>query len=56
MEAIILSILGVMALVLVSLAAVLGLVILVLHEARYIIHLSARLGSCATHDTQRHET
>jgi hypothetical protein len=51
-----LSILGAMTLVLVSLAAVLGLVILVLHETRYIIRLSARLGSCATHVTRQHET
>lgn len=48
MEAI-LSMLGAVILVLVSLAAVLGLVILVLHETRYIIRLSVRLGDCATH-------
>jgi hypothetical protein len=55
MEAV-LSILGVMTLVLVSIAAVLGLVILVLHETRYIIRLSARLGSCATHAARRRES
>lgn len=54
MEAI-LSVLGAVILVLVSLTAVLGLVILVLHEARYIIRLSARLGTCATNVARRRE-
>jgi hypothetical protein len=55
MEAI-LSMLGAVMLVLVSLAAVLGLVILVLHETRYIIRLSVRLGDCATHAARRQQT
>jgi hypothetical protein len=55
MEAI-LSMLGAVMLVLVSLAAVLGLVILVLYETRYIIRLSARLGDCATHAVRRQQT
>jgi hypothetical protein len=54
MEAI-LSMLGAVMLILVSLAAVLGLVILVLHETRYIIRLSTRLSPCATHAAQRQE-
>ena len=55
MEAI-LSALGAVMLVLIGLAAVLALVILVLHETRYIIRLSARLGACAAHAARQLET
>ena len=55
MEAI-LSMLGAVMLVLVGLAAVLGLVILVLHETRYIIRLSVRLGDCAARMARRQQT
>lgn len=55
MEAI-LSALGAVMLVLISLAAVLALVILVLHETRYIIRLSARLGACVAQAARQQET